>query len=55
MDNQQEICPACLKPLNVDTKDSITYECLNCGAELEPDVNTLIDLLPLAEDKKHGE
>ena len=45
--SDQMICPACLKLLDVHTKDNVTYECTACGAELEPDAETLIELLPL--------
>lgn len=50
MDEEAFQCPACLKPLVVDTKDQLTYICMNCEARLEPDAETLIDLL---ETKPH--
>lgn len=48
----QAPCPVCGKPLNVTTKDNVVYIAECCGAELEPDALTLIDLLPTKEEKK---
>jgi len=38
-------CPNCGAPLNIDVK-GVEVAALCCGAELEPDANTLIDILP---------
>lgn len=38
-------CPACLKPLVLDTKDKVHYFCTACGADLEMDAETWIELM----------
>lgn len=49
VDGEQMVCPACGKPLNIDMK-GLEIIALCCGAKLEADAATLIDLLPEKEN-----